>query len=200
MKIKDALLPLILISGYLNAAAIDEKVTMCNDCHGNNGVSEHSDIPTIAGYSESSISDMLIAFAEEERPEIKSKFRHGDTTRPETTMIEIAKELSEDDIEKLATYYSSQPFVAAKQDFDPKLAKKGAKLHKNRCIKCHEEGGSSPDDDAGLLAGQWSPYLKSALEHFKRDERMSDEEMVKKIKKLSEQQIESLIHYYASQQ
>ena len=74
------------------------------------------------------------------------------------------------------------------------------KLHENRCVKCHEDGGASADDDAGILAGQWSEYLATTFEHFRKDRREGEEEMVKKVKKLSPEQITSLIHYYASLQ
>ncbi|OUS26201.1 hypothetical protein A9Q98_11080 [Thalassotalea sp. 42_200_T64] len=200
IKSKLCIFPLLIAATCSNASSIEDKISQCQDCHGKNGVSVDADVPTIAGYSETSLTDMLFAFQDEIRPEIMSKYRHGDTSRAETSMTALSKELREEDIEAIAVYFSEQTFVAATQPFDAALVKKGQRLHDKRCVKCHEDGGSSADDDSGILAGQWSKYLRSTFVHFKSGERESEEEMIKKIKKLSDKQIESLIHYYASLQ
>jgi sulfide dehydrogenase cytochrome subunit len=179
---------------------INELTYMCNDCHGENGVSSDSDIPTIAGFSETSINDTLFAFIDNTRPAITGKFRHGDTSRSETDMITIAKNLTEDEIALLASYYAEQTFVAAKQAFDPKLAEQGRKIHEMRCTKCHDEGGSLADDDASILAGQWMSYLNTSFKDYRQKKRESERGMLTKIYALSEEQVQALIHYYASQQ
>lgn len=200
IKVKFCIFSLILASAFTQAASIDDTITMCNDCHGEKGVSSDSDIPSIAEYSETTIIDMFAAYLDKARIARKSKFRHGDTLHPETDMLSIAKKLSEEDIEALATYYSKQTFIPVKQSFDTALAKQGEKLHEDRCTKCHEEGGSSADDDAGILAGQWMPFLMQSFKDYRSGDRKTEEEMLKKINKLSEEQINSLLHYYASQQ
>ncbi|WP_371372464.1 c-type cytochrome [Thalassotalea aquiviva] len=187
------------VTGHLQAS-MEDIIASCNDCHGPDGVSQHSDVPTIAGYSEATIYDMMFAFVDQTRKEISSKYRHGDTSRPEKSMVAIAKELTEEQIEALAVHYSQLEFVPAKQEFDAALVSAGEKLHEKQCQKCHEDGGSSPDDDAGILAGQWSDYLRQVFTHYRNDERASEEEMIKKVKELSDQQIDSLIAYYASMQ
>ena len=200
IKIKLFILPLLFASAFTPAAPIDDTITMCNDCHGAKGVSSDSDIPSIAGYSETTITDMLAAYLDEIRIARKSKFRHGDTQRPETDMLSITKALAENEIEALARYYAKQTFIPVKQSFDVALAKKGEKLHENRCTKCHEDGGSSAYDDSGILAGQWMPFLRQSFKDYQSGQRETEEEMQKDINKLSEEQIESLLHYYASQQ
>jgi len=200
IKVKFCILPLIIACAFTQAASIDDTITMCNDCHGTKGVSTDSDIPSIAGYSETTITDMFDVYLDEVRIARKSKFRHGDTQRPETDMLSIAKELSEEDIESLATYYSEQTFIPVKQSFDATLAKIGEKLHEDKCTKCHEEGGSSADDDTGILAGQWMPFLMQSFKDYRAGDRETEEKMLKKINKLSEEQINALLHYYASQQ
>lgn len=200
VKIKFCVFILILLSISSQAASIDDTIIMCNDCHGKNGVSSNSNVPSIAGFSETTISDMLTAYIDETRIARNSKFKHGDTSRAETNMTTISKKLTESDIGALSTYYAKQTPIPAPQKFDIALAKKGKKLHKNHCIKCHEDGGSSPDDDSGILAGQWIPFLKEAFQDYRSGKRETDAEMQKKINKLSEKQVKSLIHYYASQQ
>jgi len=200
IKIKFCTLILILLSTFSQAAAINDIIIMCNDCHGKNGVSSNSSVPSIAGFSETTISDMLTAYIDETRVARNSKFIHGDTSRAETNMTAIAKKLSDSDIEALSTHYAKQTPIAAPQKFDVALAKKGKKLHKNHCLKCHEDGGSSPNDDSSILAGQWMPFLEEAFKDYRSGKRETEAEMLKKVNKLSEAQIESLIHYYASQQ
>lgn len=200
IKIKVIALFLMLFTVFSQANSIDNTITMCNDCHGAKGVSSDSDIPSIAGFSETTIADMLAAYIDETRIARSSAYRHGDTGRPVTDMLAIAKELSEENIETIAAYYSEQTSVPTKQAFDATLAKKGEKLHADRCIKCHEEGGSSPDDDSGILAGQWMPFLEQTFKDYRSGDRETEEGMKKTVDKLSEKQIKALIHYYASQQ
>jgi sulfide dehydrogenase cytochrome subunit len=188
------------ILSQTRASTLNELISMCNDCHGKNGVSSNSDIPTIAGVSETSINDALFAFVDNTRPAIIGKFRHGDTIRAETDMITIAKKLTEDEIALLASYYAEQTFVAAKQTFNLKLAEQGRKIHEMRCTKCHDEGGSLADDDASILAGQWMGYLNTSFKDYRQKKRESERGMLTKIYALSEEQVQALIHYYASQQ
>jgi sulfide dehydrogenase cytochrome subunit len=200
IKINLLVISLVLISAFSQASSIDGTIKICNDCHGPKGVSSDADMPSIAGFSQTTISDMLIAYADETRVARSSKFRHGDTQRPETNMLTIVKELSEEHIEAIATYYSEQKFIPANQTFDLDLATKGKKLHKVQCTKCHEKGGSSADDDTGILAGQWMPYLAQTIKDYRSGERETEDGMKKKLDKLSETQIKELIHFYASQQ
>ena len=200
IKIKFLAIFLALFTVFSQASSIDATITMCNDCHGEKGVSGDSDIPSIAGFSETTISDMLAAYIDETRIARSSKYRHGDTSRPATDMVAITNELSEENIEAIAAYYSEQTSVPAKQTFDVELAKQGEKLHEKRCTKCHEKGGSSADDDASILAGQWMPFLEQTIKDYRSDLRKTEKGMKKKLDKLSEKQIEELIHFYASQQ
>ncbi len=195
-----ALFSVFFMGSVAHAQSLQETITFCEECHGKGGVSTESDIPTIVGFSDTAISDILLAYQDDTRAAISSKFRFGDTTRPETNMNEITKELSEEEIEALALHYSEGTFVPATQPFDAGKAAIGAKIHKVQCAKCHEEGGTSRDDDVGILAGQWSPYLRTALKNFRSDKRETEPKMLKLVKKLSDDEIDALVHYWASQQ
>ncbi|NMH66657.1 c-type cytochrome [Shewanella salipaludis] len=195
------LLPLlVLLSCNVLANDLPEHIAVCADCHGDKGISSESDVPTIAGASDVFISDSLFAYREGERIAVESKYRHGDTSRPATDMQKIAKELSEEQIADIAGYFSQQKFIAAKQSFDPGLAAQGEKIHTIKCAKCHEDGGSSADDDAGILAGQWTPYMKQAFKLYRSGERVMIDKMKVKMEQLDDQEVEALLHYYASQQ
>lgn len=189
-----------LAAASTQAANLDTLVKGCDDCHGRNGVSEHSDVPTIAGGSPGILGDYLLSYQEASRPCPKSKYRQGDTGRPETDMCAIAGKLSNADIEALAGHYSAKPFVPAKQAFDAAKAAIGKKLHARDCEKCHTGGGRDADADAGILAGQWMPYLQQAMDSFVSGERPMPKKMKEKVSKLGPGDIDALIHYYGSLQ
>jgi sulfide dehydrogenase cytochrome subunit len=74
------------------------------------------------------------------------------------------------------------------------------KIHDRQCEKCHEDGGASAADDAGILAGQWTPYLRQVFEHYSAGERDMPKKMEPKYEKLDAAELEALLHYYASLQ
>ena len=174
----------------LTGASTSMLADTCDGCHGTSGASDGPAIPTIAGLSEEYFVEVMQGFASGEVPS--------------TIMGRIAKGYSEDEIKQMAKHFGAKPFVMAKQDFDAGQVKKGAKLHDKYCEKCHADGGTSAEDDAGVLAGQWTPYLNWTL----ADYRAGDREMTKKMKKKVEQMlskegdagIQALLSYYASQQ
>ena len=113
---------LALAATSASAADVESMMADCNGCHGAGGVSASSDVPTLAGFPEFVHADALYAYQEEARPCAESKYRHGDTSKPATTMCAIAAELSEDDIDAIAVAYAELDYVKAKQDFDAGLA------------------------------------------------------------------------------
>ncbi|MFK5895206.1 MAG: cytochrome c4 [Pseudomonadota bacterium] len=161
----------------------------CEGCHGTEGNSFGPAIPSIAGMSE----DYLIEAMED--------YRSGDTKS--TIMGRIIKGYSEEEVELMAQFYASKTFIPAKQSSNKNKAKKGKALHKKYCEKCHSEGGTAVEDDTGLLAGQWIPYLQYSFEDYANNDRSISKKMKKKldavIAKDGHAGIESLIHYYGSQ-
>lgn len=161
----------------------------CAGCHGTNGVSRGPATPTIAGISKDYFIDTMKAF------------RDGD--RPSTVMDRIAKGYTDDEIEQMAGFFSQEKFVAFKQPYDVTTAKRGYILHDKYCEKCHEDGGRSKEDDAGILAGQWTAYLRYSLEDFLSGDRMAPKKMRKRVKyvekKAGDKGFEQLLNYWASQ-
>ena len=183
-----------------NADVMDD-IEQCNACHGEDGVSTESDVPSIAGVSPFIIEEYMFEYRDDARPCRESKYRTGDTDRPATDMCAVAKELSEDEIPEIAEYYSSKEFIAAAQDFDAEKAAAGKKIHRRECEKCHSDGGSYADDDASILAGQWMPYLEQVFADYAAGDRaMLDEKMKEKTDPLDAESISALRHYYASLQ
>jgi len=180
------------------AADITTLIAPCEDCHGKDGVSQEPTIPTIAGNSSELLVYALEAFRDKTWPCEDVKYQAGAHKGETSNMCKSAENLSDDDRTSIADYYAGKPFVRAKQNFDASLAKTGEGVHKLHCEKCHEDGGSSPDDDAGILAGQWTPYLEEQFKEYSSGKRPMPEKMTPKYKELSQDDIKALLQYYAS--
>ena len=193
----------IMLNGFFithaSAADIDiEKLTSsCADCHGKDGASTEPEIPIIGGFSALYIIDTIAAYSNKERPCRKTEYPTGSNKGQKSDMCEIAKKLSEDETKEIAKFYASKKFTPAMQEFDTEKAKLGKKVQK-KCKKCHTDGGSEPLDDAGILAGQWTPYLRQQFKDYSSGDRLMTKKMKKKYKKIDETDIENLIHYFAS--
>jgi sulfide dehydrogenase cytochrome subunit len=185
----------VAIPGLAAADGAKLAVDKCEACHGKNGNSEKDDVPSIAGFSEIMIGDSLEMYQSGER-----KGGKYEVDGKETDMNEIANDLSEEDIGSLAVFYSEQTFQPRSQKFDAALAEKGAEIHDRKCENCHSEAGSNADDDAGILAGQWIPYMRAQFAAFQSGERVPPKKMKKKTDSLSDEDVEALINFYASQQ
>jgi cytochrome subunit of sulfide dehydrogenase len=189
----------VLALGLLAAQPVDANGA-CADCHGTDGASTEADVPTIGGLSSTYLIDAMAAYRDNKRPCPESKYRGGDTQRPPTGMCKIAAQLGADGAAKAAKEYAAKPFVRAKQKFDPAKAATGKKIHDQACEKCHSEGGTLADDDAGILAGQSRLYLKQTLADLMSGKRPISEKMKVKTDALKPDDVEALLHYYASQQ
>ena len=182
----------------LAVADLDALMQDCNGCHGDGGVSQWSDMPSIAGLGEFVIVDALYVYQDEARPCGESEYRTGDTSRPATTMCAVAAKLSEDDIDALGAAYGNMDWVKAKQDFDAALAATGEAVHGANCDRCHSEGGTNPDDESSMLGGQQMGYLRTTFAQYKEGTREQPKKMKEAIDTVSADDIEALVHYYGS--
>ncbi|MGB0722098.1 MAG: c-type cytochrome [Gammaproteobacteria bacterium] len=154
----------------------------CAGCHGTNGQSVGPASPNLAGMSETYFIDTMTYFKEGERPA--------------TIMDRIAKGYSESQIEAMAKHFAAMPVYKAAQDVDGSA---GEPIYEKSCSKCHDEGGALPDDDAGILAGQWLPYLQFSMADFKSGDREAPKKMAKAVSKLSDAELDAVLKYFASQ-
>ncbi len=196
MKLNKKVLALLVLGGLSvsgnsmagTPSALDLANT-CAGCHGVDGSSKGPAIPSIAGVSPDYFKDAMM------------DYKAGDG-RASTIMTRIAKGYTEEEIGLMAGYFYKQKMIPADQKFDAKQAKAGAKLHKKYCEKCHEDGGKSAEDDAGVLAGQWTAYLHYAMDDFISGRRDMPKKMKKKVQKLQKKDakgMEKLLNYYGSQ-
>ena len=190
------LLSLAGVSGVFASEVAED----CQNCHGKNGVSTEPTVPTIAGMSEFFLTESMAIYKDRDRPCVEAEYLAGPDKGSKTDMCKIADGLGDADIESSAKFFAGQEYVRAKQDFDAGKAAAGQKLHDSGCQKCHDEGGSVAEDDAGFLAGQWTPYLRQVFEHYAAGERSMPKKMKPKMDELSAEDVEALLHYYASLQ
>jgi sulfide dehydrogenase cytochrome subunit len=191
---------LLLAANSGNAEDVQALMDQCNDCHGDQGISQWSDVPTVAGLAEFVHADALYIYRDEERPCTDSKYRQGDTSRAETNMCAVAADLSDDQIDALAAAYAELPYVSAKQEFDAAKAAAGKAIHDKSCDRCHSKAGMDPEDEAGMLGGQQMGYLRNAFTEYAAESRYQPEKMKVAMDTLSTNDVEALLHFYASQQ
>jgi sulfide dehydrogenase cytochrome subunit len=189
IKTSIVLLGSVLIFGTASLSAAPTATMLsdtCAGCHGTDGASKGPATPSIAGLSAVYFTDTMLAF--------KSGDRHS------TVMGRIAKGYSEEEIKLMAGYFAKQPIAKTSQQTDPAKVAAGEKLFAKNCGKCHDENGALADDDAGILASQWLPYLNYSMEDFRSGTREMPKKMKKKVDALSDADIEALTHFFASQQ
>jgi sulfide dehydrogenase cytochrome subunit len=181
------------VANAADAAALAAE--RCEACHGKAGVTQRQDIGSIAGSSAYYLQAQMEMYKSGERTGEKYQVEG----QPET-MNEVAKKLSDEDIKALAEYYAEQPYKAYDQKVDKAQAAKGAKVNEAACENCHTEGGSVADDDAGILAGQPIEALRLMFKQIGAGTRDFPKKMTSNFQKLSKEDQEALIQYYASQQ
>ena len=178
-----------LLLGVAHVSAAPPTASMladtCAGCHGPDGSSVGPAIPSIAGMSAEYFNTTM------------GEYKTGE--RYSTIMTRIAKGYTDEEIALMANFFAGKEFVRFNQDVDSAKVKAGEKLWGKNCEKCHEDNGASPDDDAGILAGQWLPYLNYTMADFTSDRREMPKKMKKKVEKLSAEDIEAVMHFLASQ-
>lgn len=185
---------LAAFAGPLLAADGAEIAERCDKCHGENGHSTTEDIPSIGGFSEFGIADLLESYKVGNRLSRKIKLPDG----TEVDMNQIVKRLSDEEIEAVAAHYSAQTWQPHEQAFDAELARRGAEVHDIKCDKCHSEGGSVKDDDLAIMSGQWRKYLELEFEDFDAGTRKMAKKMQEKYETLSADDKRAILEMYVS--
>jgi cytochrome subunit of sulfide dehydrogenase len=170
----------------------------CAGCHGKDGASAGPDVPIIGGYSAAYLTDSLKNYRNKARPCPDVKYLEGSQKGQTTNMCSVASKLSDADVAAIGDYLSKKSFVRARQTADAGKAERGKKIHEAHCTKCHEDGGSSPDDDAGILAGQWMAYVRHTFEEFSSGQRPMPKKMKPKFDELTPDDVDALINYFGN--
>ena len=119
-------------------------------------------------------------------------YRSGERAHP--TMRAQAANLSDQDISKIADYFSSFRLDDSKQaNSDVKMIEEA-----NACVGCHGPDGNSLVPTFPKIAGQYQDYLLHALKSYKNGNR-NNAIMNGIASTLSDEQMVILSKYYASQ-
>lgn len=167
-------------------AAGKEKAELCSGCHGENGISQIENIPSLAAQPDLFIQWQLVFF------------RSG--TRKNEQMQPVMEQIDNNDIRNLGAYFASlKPPEGKKPDDNPDLSAKGAQAAVGRrCASCHTEsyGGTKA---VSRIAGQREDYLVKALRDYKSGVRAGGgmAAMAEVAYSLSEEEITALAHYLA---
>src|SRR5690242_12852588 len=168
-----------------DTTAAKEKAEMCVACHGEGGVSQTENIPSLAGQPDQFLQWQMVFF------------RGG--ARKNEQMQPIAEQVSNEDIRALGAYFASLTPPKATTDDDPDLSKKGAQAAVGRrCASCHTDTYAGTKAVA-RLAGQREEYLIKALQDYKSGARSggAGSAMTDVAYPLSEEEITALAHYLA---
>ena len=150
-----AAVTLVVLAGSANAAdeSVKEKAALCTPCHGETGISQTENTPSLAGQPDLYLQWQLVFF--------RSGSRKNEIMQP------TAEQLSNEDVRNLGAYFASQsPPKASEPDDNPELSKKGAQAAAGRrCASCHTDTFAGTKAVA-RLAGQREEYLLKALQDY----------------------------------
>ena len=179
-----------LALGALSASAADntavqEKAAVCSGCHGENGISQTENIPSLAGQPDQFIQWQLVFF--------RAGSRKNDQMQP------IAEEITNEDVRNLGAYFAALTPPTAAEDKDPDLSKKGAQVAVGRrCASCHTDSFAGTKAVA-RLAGQREEYLVKSLRDYKTSQRVGGggAAMADVAYHMSDEEITAVAHYLA---
>jgi cytochrome c553 len=180
-------LALLALPGMAASSVID----VCIACHGADGMGKSDPTyPVIAGIPAGHIEEALFAYVDGAR---KCGMEPG--------MCQIAGSLSDEEVGEVAAYFAAQVRGPNKESFDADLAAIGERLHERHCHSCHRP----PDDESVAdavgypLHGQRGDYIRYAIRAYLTGGRESLlRPMAEELATLSPDDLEALIHYYAS--
>lgn len=159
-----------------------QKAAACIACHGPNGNSQVPMFPVLAGQTARYLYLQL------------RDYKAG--TRKNPMMSPMAANLSKEDMQDLAAYFSEQKPLGIAFVADPARVKLGfAKSEEVLCSMCHL-GGMKGQNEIPKLAGQHYDYIVKQLTDFKARNRTNDGgNMTAVAQTLSDEDIINISHY-----
>jgi cytochrome c553 len=176
-----------LIAGALPAFAadLDEKLAPCLACHGAEGQSETENVPSLGAQPAPYTVIQLFMFRE--------KMRVADP------MNEMAKELSDNDLQSMADSFAKQ--APPKPPADPgdpaRLERDRVLVEQNHCNVCHRPDFSG-QNNVPRFADQREDYLLKTLRDYKSGARRGyDTSMAEVLQPLDDGQLIEFAYYVA---
>jgi cytochrome c553 len=170
-------------SASAQAAPFEEKLATCLACHGEKGISETSEVPSLAGMPADFTLIQLFLF------------RQG--TRKVEIMNDLAKDMTDDDLRKFSDYFAKlAPPKSSGEAADPAKAERArAAIARNHCGSCHNADFSGREQ-MPRLAFQREDYLLKSLRDYKSATRPGyDATMDEVIRPITDADIVDLAHY-----
>jgi cytochrome c553 len=162
---------------------IAERVELCVTCHGTDGIPVNKDSPIIAGQHMFYLLTQLKDFRAERRSS--------------EIMTPIAKDMSDEEMKALATYFSKQPwpayrFTASEED----IIRAQSLAVEGQCTQCHL-GGMVGDSRNPRLSKQTVEYLTKTTADLRDDTRKNAAAMAAIVRGWSDEDIAAMAHYLA---
>lgn len=173
-------------------------ITACIGCHGKDGASDVAINPNLSNQHPEYIVKQL------------NNFKNGEH-RGNAAMEQVASNLTDNDIADLGAYFKDPAAVADVVAKAPAAAKsfkgdiEAGKAKSATCVACHNADGNATVPMYPKLAGQHEAYLFAQLQDFKKAVDTSNAEgrvdpvMAGMVAPLSEQDMQDLAAYFASQ-
>jgi len=176
-----------LIAGVLPpfAADLDEKLAACLACHGAQGQSETENVPSLGAQPAPYTVIQLFMFRE--------KMRVADP------MNEMARELSDNDLQSTADSFAQQapPKPPADPGDSARLERGRVLVEQNHCNVCHRPDFSG-QNNVPRLADQREDYLLKTLRDYKSGARRGyDASMAEVLQPLDDGQLVEFAYYLA---
>jgi cytochrome c553 len=165
------------------------KKAKCSKCHGDTGISDEDDTPSVAGQVRGYTFKALVDYK-----------RH---IRDDKSMFKKVKKLSLQDMADIAAWYELQKpeAMAGSVDDQPELVTAGdEKRLLLSCAVCHGDAGKGKNFEVPAIAGQKVEYFTDTMMAFKEGDRVNDlyGRMRFIAERLTEEEIEALAEYYAT--
>ena len=165
------------------AQSFEERLSVCLACHGEKGISETAEVPSLAGMPAKFTLIQLYLFREGRRKiEI---------------MNDVAKTMTDDDLRRFSEYFEKlAPPKASDDPPNPDIAARAqAVIDKNFCASCHNPDFSGREQ-MPRLAAQREDYLLKSLRDYKAAQRPGyDATMDEVVRPLTDADIVDLSHY-----
>jgi cytochrome c553 len=165
------------------AQSFEERLGGCLACHGEKGVSETPEVPSLAGMPANFTLIQLYLFREK--------------MRKIEIMNDVAKGMTDDDLRKFGDYFAKlAPPRAAGEPADPVIAARAqAVIARTHCASCHNPDFSGREQ-MPRLAAQREDYLLKSLRDYKTGQRPGYEATMDDVmRSVSDADIVDLAHY-----
>ena len=181
----------LAVEGDAKLGKILAKKGKCGKCHGDIGISDEDDTPSIAG--------QISPYAYKQLHDYKEGLRDS------KEMLKKVRKLSSKDMADISAWYATQKrekMLGVTDDkLIPVLATKGdPSRFMLGCNTCHNEDAMNRGYQIPILEGQKIEYFKETMLAYKEGDRDNDRyNLMRKIsKKLTEDEIDTLAEYYSA--